>query len=547
METKIYNSSDKLLKSFNINYGASGKLFVDFNILKATKKILKIKCNIPILDVQGYWTADLIHPQMQLDWSISFSCAAHRNFPFMSFFNDAHQNRGSIGLSNLMDDAVFSAKMNQETCEYDLEIMIAVSNETVEFEIFVDRENCTWLNSLAKYRSFVRPKHIFYPDAAWNPVYCTWYAVHANFEKNWLETNAVIASQLGCGTLIVDDGWCFDDMKRVTPETITTWYEKIGDWEVSEKKLPEFKVHVSKIKAMGLKYLLWISPFFVGVKSKLYRENNCDYLSEEHEGYRVFDPANQAIASKSMDKIIGLVKKYDLDGLKIDFIDSIPQSVATPHGRDIFSYVKRLISKIKEYKSDAMIEFRQRYTTPLMLDQATQFRAGDVPFDFIENLHRIAQIRICVGDHIPVHADPVYWHQKESLINIARHMICSLAGVPMISMDLSNLPEEHSNIIKFWLNFYQEHLDIFKQGHWQIRYEKNYLLYITVELELEKIIFLCDAKYVSESISNFSGKVYLLNLSNDKVTLKNCTVFDGSGKSSVENSIPIAGLGTVAL
>ena len=178
-----------------------------------------------------------------------------------------------------------------------------------------------------------------------------------------------------------------------------------------------------------------------------------------------------------------------------------------------------------------------------MLDQATQFRAGDVPFDFIENLHRIAQIRICVGDKVPVHADPVYWNPKESTINIARHMICSLAGVPMVSMDLNKLPENQRSIIEYWLKFYKEHLSTFQNGHWKIKYEFDHLAYVTVVHESEKIIFLCNSTMTTESIAKFTGKLYLLNLANESIILDDCAAFDHCGKTATTGSIPKAGLG----
>ena len=61
-----------------------------------------------------------------------------------------------------------------------------------------------------------------FPEGAWEPVFCTWYAVHAAVTQDWVEKNAEVASRLGFRTLIIDDGWCFDVMKRVSPETIST-------------------------------------------------------------------------------------------------------------------------------------------------------------------------------------------------------------------------------------------------------------------------------------------------------------------------------------
>ena len=146
---------------------------------------------------------------------------------------------------------------------------------------------------------------------------------------------------------------------------------------------------------------------------------------------------------------------------------------------------------------------------------------------------------------MPVHADPVYWNSKESNINIARHMICSVAGVPMVSMDLTELPSVQRNIIEYWLDFYKGHLDTFRNGHWHIKYKFDHLAFITVEYKSEKIVFICDDLRVSEALSNFDGKAYILNLSNNIINLQNSTTFDCTGKVSQAGEIPVAGAGVL--
>ena len=549
MKVKFYDKNGDFI--VQLNSEKRGDNFfetcrIDKDILKKSAGELSIRCEVPIQDMHGFWSPDRFRPKMQLDWRIEFSCAAQRNFPYLCFFNQAQINRVTIGTGNLFDDSFVSATMNQHTGSYDLEIIVSICEATDEFDFFVDLRGRYWPEIMHDYRAWVRPDwQPAYPEAAWQPVYCTWYAVHAAVERQWLEEHIDIAAALGFGTFIVDDGWCFDDMKRVTPQTIGNWYENIGDWQVSGKQLPDFKMHVARAQALGLKYLLWVSPFMIGAKSRFYSETDCTYLCDEHEGYRIFDPADETAAAKSLKYLLDAVNNYGLDGLKIDFVDAVPQSLKAPHGRTVYKYMKKLLDKIKADNPEALFEFRQRYTTPLMLDMATQFRAGDVPFDFIENLHRIAQIRICLGDKVPVHADPVYWNPDESVINVARHMICSLAGVPMVSMDLNKLSAEHRNVIEYWLNFYKKHLDIFRDGHWRIKYEFDHLAYITVENKDEKIIFLCDNYRMHEAIDKFRGGIYLLNLSSEIINPDACTAFDCGGATVAGKYIPEAGLGII--
>lgn len=551
MKIGIYEKNGRLLGELNsirkeLNFFETCR--IDRDVLDKADGELRIRCEVPILNMHGFWSPDMFRPKMKLDWKIEFSCAAHRNFPYLSFFSQEQRNCGTIGTSNLIDDALVSARMNQQNGTYDLEIAVSISDKTEEFEVFADFSERPWTEIMHDYRKLARPDwKPSYPDAAWLPVYCTWYAVHAAVEQKWLEEHVDAAAAMGFGTFIVDDGWCFDDMKRVKPETIGNWYERIGDWQVSEKKLPDFKAHVGRAQKLGLKYLLWVSPFMAGMKSKFYAETECAYLTEEHEGYRVFDPNNGEAAGKSMKYMLDIVRNYGLDGLKIDFVDAVPQSPDNPRGEAVFNYISTLLNAIKKENPDALFEFRQRYCTPIMLDQATQFRAGDVPFDFMENLHRIAQIRICVGDKVPVHADPVYWHPRESAVNVARHMICSLAGVPMVSMDLKQLPEEQRTVIEYWLNFYKEHLNTFRNGHWRIEYEFDHLAYITVQHGTEKIVFLCNSKSAIEAIGDFSGELYLLNMSGEPLMSECHSIKDCCGRPVQAGGIPAAGQGIMTI
>jgi alpha-galactosidase len=542
MKFKFYNEKSTLiseLESQEITGESYQSCFISSDMLEASEGLLTIKCAIPIIDIQGYWSPDMFRPTMQLAWKIEFNSAAHRNYPFLTFFNLAHKNRASIGLGNLYDDAVICARMNQQTGNYDVEIKVSIGKETGEFTIFLDQSDRKWTEIAADYRTFVRPDwKPDYPEAAWLPVYCTWYTVHADLKKDWLEEQAETAAKMGFGTFIVDDGWCFDEPRRVTPETITSWYNEIGDWKLSDKKLPEFKQHATKVQALGLKYLLWVSPFMIGENSLFKKDIKCNYLTDLHEGYRVFDPACADAARHSISLMKQTVDEFSLDGLKIDFVDAIPQSIEKPHGRVVYNYMKTLLDQIRQDNPEALFEFRQKYASPLMLDLGTQFRAGDAPFDYIENLHRTAQIRVCLGDNVPVHADPVYWNAQESDINIARHMMCSLVGVPMVSADLNELPKNQFDIVRNWLEIYLDYLEIFKKGHWEINYRFDYLSSITVCHESEKITFLCSLPHDQNELNNSS---LILNLGAEKIECKGMAIHDCTGREVSSCYIPPAG------
>lgn len=505
--------------------------------------IMQMRFSVPILDMHGYWVPESRTPSTKIVWVIESKSAGQRAFPFIAFFNSRQINRLSAGLTNLTDDARILAKMNQEKCTYDITIEVALGKDSQDFELVIDQRPQVWTDSLADWRKALALPLPEFPEGAWEPVFCTWYAVHAAVTQDWVEKNAEVASRLGFRTLIIDDGWCFDVMKRVSPETISTWYEMIGDWFLSEKKFPDFENHRKRVQAMGMKYLLWVAPFLIGAKSELYKQLADIVKPEYHEGCYTFDSSRKEAAKLLLGKMKHVIQDYGLDGLKVDFLDYIFPNMEEPRGEDTTHFIQELARTIRKVKKDALIEFRQAYATPGMLAYGTQFRAGDVPFDFIDNFHRLAQIRISVGDGVPVHADPAYWHPQESPVNISRHMIASLAGVPMLSMDLLAISETEQKIIRHWLGFYQAHRETFNYGKWDVTYHQSGTAYAMVSNEKESIIILHDSARIGEALAKAAKHVFVLNLSPDELPLAGAKTADYEGKASADGIIPLGGLG----
>ena len=508
--------------------------------------LLRIRFQVPVLDIHGYWHPELRTPTSKIHWTIESKSAGQRNFPYLVFLNSRQVNRCSIGLTDIIDDTHFYAKMNQEKCTYDVTITVALHPESTDFELILDERAIPWTEALADWRDKLGLPAQTFPEGAWKPVFCTWYAVHAAVTQDWVEKTAEIASKLGFGTLIIDDGWCFDVMKRVSPETIPDWYEWIGDWNLSKKKFPDFENHRRRVQAMGMKYMLWVAPFLIGEKSEFKKQHPDCFKTEYKEGCHTIWSTNEEAVAAQLEKMKHVIRDYGLDGLKVDFIDYIYPNIEQSEGRTVMKFVRELAKTIREVKPDALIEFRQCYATPGMAAYGTQFRAGDVPFDFIDNFQRIAQIRISMGDRIPVHADPVYWHPQESPMNISRHMIASLGGVPMLSMDLPAVSETERKIIRRWLKFYEEHLPTFRDGHWQVVHHQSNTAYMTVTGEKESIVILLDPARLNEAAAGAKGTLTVLNLSEYDLELPGAETSGPEGEPCKPGVIPPGGAGTRA-
>lgn len=541
MQIKVFSKTGLKLAS----YEADSSFSIPADVLSACVGIVVVKMVLPVRDIAGYFHPALIDgPVRHIDWNIRFGGYSTQNYPILTFFSLENANRYTVFFDNLTDDFECATNVNQRDGTYELTWKFAVTTCDKELNGYIDTEGGHWTHAYSRALKILRPQGIpDFPAGAWQPVYCTWYAVHANLTNEYLDANAKIAAELGCGTFIVDDGWCYDEMKRVTPETIGSWYDDIGDWKLSEAKLPSFKDHVEYAQSLGLKYLLWVAPYFCFKNSDFFKGlPDSKRGIQAKYGTAVYDITDRDISRQVQERLLKIVGDLKLDGLKIDFLDVINQDLEKPIGRYSLEFVQEIVAGIRKLAGrDALIEFRQRYATPQMLDYGTQFRAADAPFDYLCNISRLAVVRVLVGDGVPVHADPLYWCEDELDVTIARHMIASLAAVPMLSMDLSVLPAGHIEIVSHYLNFYKEHIDIFSKGHWEVRFADSTPTYLTVTSGTERICIILDAAHLPEAISGFSGTCHILNLSASEIGAGRA--FGLAGKELDNGMIPPGGRG----
>ena len=508
---------------------------------KATRGTVKL--SMSIADVHSYWHSFLPSVGERIPWTIETAFAAQRGMPFVSFFNTANINKLSIGLVDCDCDCVFKGKMNQETGCYDIIWELAAPGGIADFSFWYDSNPRPWQEEIPLWRENLTGISCDYPRDVWQPVFCTWYAVHGAMTQEWSNKIAAKAADLGFKTFILDDGWCYPDMKRVSPTTIGTWYEKIGDWKVDTSKFPDFKAHVEYVQSLGMKYLLWVAPYLIGDRSAMYeRLKNIpgstfgDYL----EGYYKLAPENAEARAIMLDLMDDLMKDYGLDGLKVDFLDQIHPNIDDPRAEACYNFTVELSKRIRARNSNAMIEFRQSYAVPRMLACGTQFRAGDAPFDFLLNLRRIAQIRLALGDGVPVHADPAYWPADELPVNISRHFIAMMAGVPMLSVELADLTPEAEAICRFWINFYKENAMWLSKAHWEFDYTGGQLGIAAGRGVSRDLVIVCDPCRVPE----IKKTAYVLNMSYAPVTIPGAKVFDWTGKA-VEGDVISEGFGAL--
>jgi alpha-galactosidase len=225
---------------------------------------------------------------------------------------------------------------------------------------------------------------------------------------------------------------------------------------------------------MGMRYILWVAPFMVGdasIAAKKYEHLMSTPVANLY--FSNLSPWHEETTPYITNLLERLVTDYGLDGLKIDFVDSIhfdaernPKESSQSLGEAVYSTLKTAINRLAELKPDVLIEFRNTYANLASRQLANIYRSSDVPINFILNRWQVTMLRLLTPDRA-IHFDPALWHQDDSDENVAVHLINAIISVPMVSIELEVYPQNHYDLIRYWISFYNEHRDTIIRGDFQ--------------------------------------------------------------------------------
>jgi alpha-galactosidase len=296
-------------------------------------------------------------------------------------------------------------------------------------------------------------------------MYSTWYSFHQNLNADDVVDECRIAIKLGFDAVIVDDGWQTLDSQR--------GYAFTGDWE--PVRIPDMKDFVQRVHDLGMKFLLWYSLPFVGENSKNHGRFKGKYLTYwEGQGTYVLDPRYPEVREFIINTYETALKEWGLDGFKLDFIARFTaneQTVLTASdGRDYASVneavdklMTDVMARLRTLNPDILIEFRQPYIGPLMRKYGNMFRATDCPNMAVINRARTTDIRLLCGN-TAVHSDMFMWHAEDSVETAALQILNILFSVPQLSVRLDQIPDDHLEMVKFWIGYWRENRDVLLDG-----------------------------------------------------------------------------------
>ena len=452
---------------------------VDMNFdKKQTPQPITIEWNVPADGMYAHLNVDAVTVENNRSLGYGWDCRTtksrlERGAPVHGIVGANNDNKLNISLL----DAATPIEIKTGIIEEDVSLFCKVVFFTLPISpikeyhtiIRIDRRDVPFYDSyydVNKWWSENELSCAYVPETAKEPMYSTWYSFHQNISTEKILKQCELAKQMGMEAVIVDDGWQTDDVQR--------GYAYCGDWEPTDNKIPDMKALVDGVHALGMKFMLWYSVPFVGKHSKAYERFKDKFLHfGEKCGYGELDPRYPDVREYISGLYEEALLKWGIDGFKLDFIDSFvltDDTVREDARRDIESLedaVEALISdvstRLRSINPDILLEFRQQYIGPKIRRYGNMLRACDCAADPIMNRCRTIILRLTSGD-TAVHADMIEWSMNDTVENAARQLYNAAFSVPQISVLIDKLPEEHYNMLKFYLKFWRENKDVLIGG-----------------------------------------------------------------------------------
>ncbi|MGL4796696.1 MAG: glycoside hydrolase family 36 protein [Paraclostridium sp.] len=516
--------------------------------------IIKLKWNFPILDIVGRW-----HPvcgfdrELKADWNRGIKSMTAQSAPVITFFSEDGNNRYTVAVSETKKEVIMNCGVHEEDgtmcCIVEMKLGPDILNEDYEVRLLIDERNIPYYKALHEVQQWWEIEcfieHTKVPKDAKEPMYSLWYSYHQELKDNFIEKECMAAKKLGFKTVIVDDGWQTDDTNR--------GYSFCGDWKIAESKIKDMKLHVKSVHDIGMKYMLWFSIPYIGKNSNAWSEfKDKLIIFSEWQSAGILDIRYKEVREYLKNIYINAVKEWDIDGLKLDFIDEFYMRDDTPVANEKMDYkclqdaldclLSETIGELKKIDSEILIEFRQKYIGPNIRKYGNIFRVGDCPNSGISNRVGIVDLRLLSGN-TAIHSDMVMWNKNETPENASLQIINCLFATLQLSVKLEELDYKQECMIKNYINFMKDNKELLQNSLIQAKEPQNLYPEVRVENDISEIIALYsedrviqidERKKKSIIVNGTKGKkVYVKATNPHMVKIKNINCFGDIKEESI--------------
>ena len=476
VEFKISGGNEQAVITIEKQYEKDGILYVEV-VMKQEKVTVPekfmLEWKLPMGDCYSIWSPDIRNGRgMGMNWSKRTTNSRLSNWmPFHSCLTKSGKNRIAVAVS----DAKTPLSIASGICEEDACIDFRVTFFTqpvaplseYRATVRIDKRDVAYYDSIYDAVSWWETdcgyKPAAVPEGAFLPVNSLWYSYHQNIDVTDVLKECRLSKPLGLDLVIIDDGWQTDDNNR--------GYSHCGDWRVAESKIPDMKDFVAQIHETGMKVMLWYSMPYVGIHSQNYERFKTMFLEGTGNGKNFWglDPRYPEVRAFLVEQYANALRDWDLDGLKLDFIDAfvLRNETSEPDSRrDMESLedavdvlMTEVTAALSAIKPDVLLEFRQSYVGPAIRKYGNMLRVMDCPGSSLTNRNEIVNLRLTSGK-TAVHSDMLMWDYNAPVEAAALQLASVVFAVPQVSMKMEKLSEEHKKMLAYYLAFWKENRDV---------------------------------------------------------------------------------------
>lgn len=222
---------------------------------------------------------------------------------------------------------------------------------------------------------------------------------------------------------------------------------------------------------------------------------------EDDLSCHVLDPRYPQVRDHVADLCLRLVRDYNVEMLKIDFLDQAMAYRDSPCGGDIGGVGEAMSAMLGHVRtrladagrSDVAFEFRQPYVSPAIARFGEILRANDCPGDSVINRTASIDARLLAVGQV-VHADPMMWGPAAGAGAVAQQLYAGWFAVPQISMRHSDLSGTQAHALRALLSLWRDHSEVTLRGEIRVSGpERGYDLVTAVRRDLHRSVMLAYA------------------------------------------------------
>lgn len=298
-----------------------------------------------------------------------------------------------------------------------------------------------------------------------------WEGTYFNFDEKTILKMAKAAADLGIELFVLDDGWFG---KRNNDRC------SLGDWQENFKKLPNGLAGLSKkIKAMGLKFGLWVEPEMVNPDSDYYRVNPHHAViipgSKPSLGRNQLhlDLTNPEVRAYLKTELEDIFTRGEVDYIKWDYNRNMSElfgSTLTNQGvfyhhyiLGLYEVLTYLTARFPQVLFESCASGGNRFDLGLLCFMPQIWTSDNT--DYLERLY--IQSGTSYGYPLSVmgaHVSSIPNHQTLRNTPLNSRFNLSCFGLLGYELDLSEVSSEEREIIKKQIIFYKKYRDLFQYG-----------------------------------------------------------------------------------